>query len=179
VITIQRVRVRWTAAARGAPQAVARRGLCAPVMLPSALPRDEVVVHDVLADEAERYERRSGVAGGGPDLCRDLGLSLVARGSALVVDRLPGSAAYPRQSGPARLFTLAPGEVGEYRANFRFTFTTCPCNPSWYYEDQLVLVSHGPTSDDGFLSRTPHHRADHRVHLYGGSRRPVRGSRRA
>jgi hypothetical protein len=135
-----------------------------------------VVVHDVLADEAARYVRRDGVAAGGLDLSRDLGLSLVARGSSLVVDRLPDHAAYPRPTGPARLFTLAPGEIGEYRANFRFTVTTCPCNMDWYYEDQLILVSHGAT---GFLSRAPHHRADHRVHLYGGSRRPLRGSRRA
>lgn len=174
MITIQRVRVRWSAAARGAPHANARRGLCAPVLLPPVLPSGEVVIHDVLADEAARYERRDGVVGGDLDRTRDLGLWVSVQGSALVVDRLPGHAAYPRQSGPARLFTLRPGEVGRYRANFRFTFTTCPCNPSWYYEDWLIHVSHGEISNDGFISCTPDHEVNHRVHLYGGSRRPGR-----
>lgn len=125
-----------------------------------------MVVHDVLADESVRYARRDTVAGGGPGLARDLGLWLSATGSALVVDRLPGRAAFPRQSGPGRLFTLRPGEVGEYRANFRFTHTTCSCDPSWYYEDWLVRVSHGPMRDG-----RPDHAVDRRVNLYGGSRR--------
>jgi len=143
-------------------------------MLPPALPSDDVVVHDVLADEAARYERRDGVVSGGLGRTRALDLWLSAEGSALVVDRLPGHAAYPRQSGPGRLFTLMPGEVGEYRANFRFTFTSCACNPSWYYEDWLVLISHGEMSNGGFISCKPNHEVDHRVHLYGGSRRPSR-----
>jgi hypothetical protein len=84
-----------------------------------------VVLHDVLADEGVGYEHRDGVVSGGFDVARDLNLWLSMKGSALVVDRLPGRAAYPRQHGPGRLFTLAPGEVGEYRANFRFTVTSC------------------------------------------------------
>lgn len=174
VITIQRVRVRWSAAARGVPEAEARRGLCRPAKLRSTLPGDDVVIHDVLADEATRYERRDGVASGGLDRARGLDLWLSKQGSALVVDRLPGHAAYPRQSGPCRLFTLMPGDVGEYRANFRFTFTSCPCNPSWFYEEWLVLVSHGEMSNGEFISCKPDHAVDHRVQLYGGSRRPSR-----
>jgi hypothetical protein len=72
------------------------------------------------------------------------------------------------------LFTLMPGEVGEYRANFRLTSTSCACNPSWCYEDWLALISHGEMSNGGFISRKPNHAVDHRVHLYGGSRRPGR-----
>jgi hypothetical protein len=174
VITIQRVRVRWRAAARGAPQADARRGLCRPALLPPSLPSDAVVIHDVLADEAAGYVSHEGVVSGGLDRARDLDLWLSAEGSALVVDRLPGRAAYPRHSGPARLFTLMPGDIGGYRANFRFTFTTCACNPSWYYEDWLVLIGYGEVKTDGFVSRKPDHDADHRVHLCGGSRRPGR-----
>jgi hypothetical protein len=70
---------------------------------------------------------------------------------------------------------LAPGQIGRYRANFRFRHTDCACDPSWYYEDWLVLVSNGEVTADGFISRTPDHDLDHRVHLYGGSRRPPRG----
>lgn len=92
--------------------------------------------------------------------------------STLVVDRLPGHAAYPRPNGPARLFTLRSGQIGRYRANFRFTHTTCPCNPSWYYEDWLILIANGEIEADGFISGTPDHDIDQRVHLYGGPRRP-------
>jgi hypothetical protein len=172
VITIQRVRVRWSAAARGAPQADARRGLSRPATLPPSLPSDALVIHDLLADEAAGYTRHDGVVTGGLDRARDLDLWLSAEGSALVVDRLPGQAAYPRHSGPARLFTLMPGEIGGYRANFRFTVTTCACNPSWYYEDWQILVANGQIRSDGFISRKPDHDVDHRVHLYGGRRRP-------
>jgi hypothetical protein len=92
----------------------------------------------------------------------------------LVVDRLPGLAAYPRQSGPGRLFVLLPRQIGRYQANFRFTSTTCACNPSWYYEDWLILVANGQVRSDGFISRKPDHDVDQRVHLYGGPRRPSR-----
>jgi len=174
VITIQRVRVRWSAAGRGAEHANARRGLCRPTALPSSLPADDVVIHEVLADEATRYARHDDVISGDADRARDLELWLSSKGSTLVVDRLPGSAAYPRQSGPGRLFVLRPGQVGRYRANFRFTFTTCPCNPSWYFEDWLVLIANGETRTDDFIARKPDHDVDHRVHLYGGARRPGR-----
>jgi len=136
------------------------------------MPGGDVVVHDVLADEATGYMREGEVAGGGLQRARDLGLWLSAGTSRLVVDRLPGWAAYPRQSGPGRLFTLLPGQIGRYRANFRFTVTTCACNPSWYYEDWLILVANGQVRSDGFISGKPDYDVDHRAHLYGGRRRP-------
>jgi hypothetical protein len=143
-------------------------------VLPPSTPAGDVVIHDVLADEAARYVPEDGIVSGGLDQARDLDLRLSVESGTLVVDRLPGWAAYPRQSGPARLFTLKPGEIGRYRANFRFTVTTCPCNPSWYYEDRLILIANGEMRSDGFVSREPDHHVDHRVHLYGGSRRPRR-----
>ncbi len=146
-------------------------------MLPLSMPAGEVVVHDVLADEAARYTHRDDVFNSDLERARDLGLCLSPKDSGLVVDRLPGGFAYPREYGPTRLFTLRPGQIGSYRANFRFTFTTCPCNPSWYYEEWLVLIANGELRTDGFLSREPDHDADRRVHLYGGSRRPTGGSR--
>jgi hypothetical protein len=174
VITIQRVRVRWSPAARGAPHANARRGLCRPTILPLSLPDAAVVTHEVLADEATGYVPEEEVAGGGVDRARDLDLWLSTEASTLVVDRLPGWAAYPRRSGPARLFTLLPGQIGRYRANFRFTVTTCACDPSWYYEDWLILIANGEVRGDGFVTRTLDHDIDHRVHLYGGARRSRR-----
>ncbi|BAL88846.1 hypothetical protein AMIS_36260 [Actinoplanes missouriensis 431] len=138
------------------------------------MPAGDVAIHDVLADETARYVRRDGVVSGGLDRARDLGLWLSAESGALVVDRLPAGAAYPRHSGPARLFTLKPGETGRYRANFRFTVTTCACNPGWYYEDWLILIANCEMKADGFVSRKPDHHVDHRVHLYGGSLRPSR-----
>jgi hypothetical protein len=127
-----------------------------------------VVIHDVLADG---HVRQEDVVGGDLDRALDIDLRLSADGPELTVDRMPGRAAYPRRNGPARLFRLRPGEVGALRANFRFTYTECPCNPSWYYEDWLVLVGHGEMRTDEFRSRRPDHEVDHRVHLYGGSRR--------
>jgi hypothetical protein len=138
------------------------------------MPAGDLVVHDVLAEEAAGYAFRHDVAGGGLDVARDLGLLLAWRGSALVVDRLPAGEAYPRRSGPARLFTLGAGEVGRYRANFRFWFTSCACDPSWYYEDWLIHLRNGETEAGGFRHHTADHDVDHRVHLYGGSRRPAR-----
>jgi hypothetical protein len=172
VITIQRVRVRWSAAARGAPQANARRGLSRPAMLSPSLPSGDVVIHEVLADEATGYARQDEVAIGGIERARNLDLWLSPETSTLVVDRLPGHAAYPRRNGPTRLFTLLPGQIGRYRANFRFTATTCACNPSWYYEDWLILIGNGEIRTDGFISCKPDQDVDHRVHLYGGPRRP-------
>ena len=136
------------------------------------MPAGDVVIHDVLADEAARYVPYDGVVGGGLEKARDLDLWLSEENGTLVVDRLPGGAAYPRQSGPARLFALKLGEIGRYRANFRFTGTTCACNPSWYYEDWLILIANSEMKTDGFVSHRPGHDVDHRVHLYGGSRRP-------
>ncbi|MFI5895688.1 hypothetical protein ACIA5D_36895 [Actinoplanes sp. NPDC051513] len=116
--------------------------------------------------------RQDEVTSGGVQRVRDLDLWLSTETSTLVVDRLPGRAAYPRQSGPARLVTLLPGQIGRYRANFRFTVTTCACNPSWYYEDWLIHIANCGTRTDGFIGRRLDHDIDHRVHLYGGPRRP-------
>jgi hypothetical protein len=175
VITIQRVRVRWSAAARGAPHANARRGLCCPVVLPPSLPVGDVVIHDVLADEANGYTRHGESTNGSVKRAQDIGLWLSSSGAALVVERLPGRAAYPRMNGPARLFTLEPGQVGRYRANFRFT--GCACNPSWFYEEWLIQVGNGEINADGFVQKEPDHDVDHRTHLYGGSRRARTGDR--
>ena len=171
MITIQRVRVRWTAAARGAPQANLRRGLDRPVLLPAGLPTSEVVVHEVLTDEAAGYELRAEVLAGGLPRARDVGLGLIAEDSAVAVERLPGWAAYPRAHRSGRLFKLLPGQVGRYRANFRLT--GCACNPSWYYEDWVMHISNGRAEPDRFLQGRPDHDVDERVHLYGGAARPA------
>jgi hypothetical protein len=166
LIVIQRVRVRWTAAARGAPAANARRGLDQAVALPEPLPDTDVVIHEVLADEAFNDERRDEVLAGSVKQAHDIDLWLSRDGTTVTVDRLPGSAAFPRPSALTRLFVLAPGQVGRYRANFRFT--GCHCDPSWYYEDWLVHVSNGQTARDRFVHGQPDRDVDHRMHLYGG-----------
>ncbi|MEU8180773.1 hypothetical protein AB0B86_08360 [Micromonospora sp. NPDC049047] len=179
MIVIQRVRVRWSATSRGAPEANARRGFDRPVMLPAPLPTGDVVVHDVLADEAASYSRRSEILTGGVSIALDLTLRLTFEGSAVTVARLPGRAAFPRSRVSTRLFTLAHGQVGRYRANFRFRFTDCACDPSWYYEDWLVHVSNGSAAADRFPGGEPEHVVDNRVHLYGGVARRGNRLRRA
>jgi hypothetical protein len=124
------------------------------------------MIHDVLADEATGYAAHAESASGGLKQARDVGLWLSSKGPALVVERLPGHAAYPRQSGSARLFTLEPGQVGRYRANFRFTGGAC--DPSWFYEDWLIHLCNGQINADRFVQSEPDHDVDHRTHLYGG-----------
>ncbi|WP_245871339.1 hypothetical protein [Asanoa hainanensis] len=169
MIVIQRVRARWSVGGRGAPQANARRGLVRPLALPDSLPSGEtVVVHDVVFAEADGYARRDTVFAGGLELARDLDLWLAVDGSAATVERLPGWAAYPRPRAATRLFTLTDGQVGRYRANFRFR--GCQCDPSWSYEDWLVTVGNGNAR---LADNEPDHDVDHRVHLYGGPGRRV------
>ncbi|MGC4746879.1 hypothetical protein ACLQ28_14620 [Micromonospora sp. DT201] len=108
-------------------------------------------------------------------IARSLGLWLTFDGSAVTVERRPGRAAFPRAGAATRLFTLSHGQVGRYRANFRFRFTDCACDPSWYYEDWAVYVSNGNVAQDRFLRGEPDRDVDKRVHLYGGSAR--RGNR--
>jgi len=176
VITIQRVRVRWSVATRGAPQADVRRGLDRAVRLPALTSTWDVAVHDVLADEVAGYQFRDEVLTGGVERARDVGLWVTVGESAITVERLPGWAAYPRPRGSARLFKLLPGQMGRYRANFRFI--GCSCDPSWFYEDWVVHVSNGPVEPDGFVRGQPDHDVDDRVHLYGGAVRSANRSHR-
>lgn len=127
-----------------------------------------MVVHDVFADEATDYAPHADVWSGGLERARDVDLWLTETGAALVVKRLPGRAAYPRRSGAARLFSLMPGQTGRYRANFRFRYTACACDPSWYYEDWLMHICHGDIKAGGFVQCEPDYDIDHRIHLYGG-----------
>jgi hypothetical protein len=139
-----------------------------PVVLP-VLSASEVVIHDVLADEATGYARHAKVLSGGVEVGRDIGLWLTDEGATLTVERLPGWAAYPPDSGSARLFTLLPGEVGRYQANFRF-WGRC-CSRTWHYESWTVHVGNGRVDADRFARGRPDHDVDKRVHLYGGKAR--------
>jgi hypothetical protein len=167
VVVIQRVRVRWGAGSRGAAHATARRRIPQVLELP-ALPNDEVVVHDVFHDEALAY-RPTPQVGAGPAEARAVGLWIEIADDGVVVERLPGWAAYPIRRAPARLFTLKSGQVGRYHANFRFT--GCACAPQWYYEQWTVHVAHAEPRPDLFLAGVPVREVDDRVHLYGGALR--------
>ena len=63
--------------------------------------------------------------------------------------RMPENATSSDGWGSAVAEAELPGQIGRYRANFRFTVTTCACNPSWYYEDWLILVVNGQVPSDG------------------------------
>jgi hypothetical protein len=65
--------VRWTASARGAPAANARRSLDQAMALPGSLPDADVVIHEVLADEVVNHERRDEVLAGGMKRAHDIG----------------------------------------------------------------------------------------------------------
>jgi hypothetical protein len=113
---------------------------------------------------------------GGLGRARDVGLWVSRDGATVTVERLPGRAAYPRPRPSTRLFTLGPGEVGRYRANFRFT--GCACNPSWFYETWVVHVSNGSVNTDRFNQGGPDRDVDDRVHLYGAASSPAERGRR-
>jgi hypothetical protein len=166
VITIQRVRVRWDAATRGATHANARRGLCRPVRLPAALPEGDVVIHEVLTDFSAGRSHHERTLTGTMDRAHDLGLWLRLDGGTLIVERSPGSAAHPSWSGPDRLFRLEPRQVGQYRANFRFSGYCC--GQRWSYEEWLIRIGHNGVDPETFSRRRPVHDVDRRVRLYGG-----------
>ncbi|TDC43027.1 hypothetical protein [Micromonospora sp. KC213] len=98
-------------------------------------------------------------------------MSVLSIGAAysVIVDRLPGWAAYPARHTSYRMFTLQPGQIGRYRANLRFT--GCACAPRWCYESWTVHIAFTPPRPDLFLSGVADRDVDQRVHLYGGSAR--------
>ncbi|MET0494068.1 MAG: hypothetical protein ABW000_13155 [Actinoplanes sp.] len=134
MITIQRVRVRWTTAGREAPQAGKRRrrttaaASTARSCSPASLPADEVVIYEVLADESSGYTRHEEVLAGGVARARETGLWLRLEGTNVTARRMPSRAAFPYADRPARLFTITAGQVGRYRANSRFASSVSyPC----------------------------------------------------
>lgn len=167
-ITVQRVSVWWTKAGRDARSADLRRGLPEAFPLP-ALPEPEpeperepehaVLLHNVemwerwdyAPREDVRYVSRSEVP---------WSLRLSEHGGLLTVSRAPGGTeAFPRR-WPRPLFTLRPGEVGRYRANFRFT---AGWSGDWVYSDWILCIGHRARR-----TSVPVVDVDDRVHLYGG-----------
>lgn len=164
-LVVQRIRLRWTS--RDAAAATVRGRLPREYALPP-LPADEVAVHEVLLDEATGH-RPTEQLRTGPDAVRDAGLWVAWRDGRAAVDRLPGNASYPRPGVHTRLFTLAPGQLGRWRANFRFT--GCQCSARWWYEEWTVHVAHPPVTGQPFQDAGWERDRDDRVHLYGGPRR--------
>lgn len=168
VLVVQRVRVRWDANARGAAHAVRRRSVAEAYELPPLPAGEMLVVHDVLADEADCYRPVSSV-GSGAQAMQAVGLHAALTAESVVIDRLSNRAAYPAWRTSYRLFTLRPGQYGRYRANFRFT--GCACAPHWYYETWTVHIAFTSPRPNLFLNATADRDIDQRVHLYGGRAR--------
>jgi hypothetical protein len=163
VVVIQRVRIRWSAASRGAAAANVRRGIPDALPLPT-LPDAPIVLHDVLVDEGTAYAPTTAVVTDAA--ARRAGLWIEVVGDEVRVDRLPGAVGgYPRWHGPDLLFVLQPGEVARYRANFRFAGGCC--SDQWHYEQWSVHVAHAAPTAELFLQARHTHDIDHRVHLYG------------
>ena len=167
VVIVQRVRVRWSAASRGAAQANSRRAIPDAFPLPST-PAGEIIVHDVFAGETNGYRpTQQFLVGSGQ--ARDAWLSIELHDDTAVLDWLPDYAAFPTRSGRSRLFTLAPGQIARYRANFRFTGSCC--SPQWYYEQWTIQAANAPARSDLFRHARYARDIDDRVHLYGGIQR--------
>lgn len=166
MVVVQRVRLRWTASDRAADRANARRAVPDAFDLPP-LPTGSVVIHDVLADVRDGYRPAATILAGADAAARHLWLWIEVRADTVSVDRLPGYAAYPTRSGPARLFTLADGQFARYRANFRFTGGSC--SPHWSYEQWTIHIANTPQPAP-FRNAHYAHDIDERVHLYGRPR---------
>ncbi|MEU0490941.1 hypothetical protein ABZ249_17070 [Nocardiopsis sp. NPDC006139] len=161
-ITVQRVSVWWTKAGRDARSADLRRGLPDAFPLPDLPGPDpeQVLLHNVEMwerwdyepREEARYVPRSGIP---------WSLRLREHGGLLTVSRAPGGTeAFPRR-WPRPLFTLRPGEVGRYRANFRFTALSHQSD--WTYGDWTLRIGYRAPR-----ASAPAVDVDDRVHLYGG-----------
>lgn len=172
-VVIQRIRVTWPADARGARDANLRRGLSDARHLPESPPGEPVVVHDVVAAHETGY-RFSERMRFGADATAEASPRLETTERGVTVHVHPRWAVYPWHERPSRLFTLAPGEIGIYRANFRFR-GWCPCSAEWWYEDWTIRVANAPNRPDLFRATTPRHVADRRVQLYGGRVRRTAG----
>ncbi|MGC5019639.1 hypothetical protein [Micromonospora sp. DT47] len=166
-LVVQRVRVRWGSRARGAPDAALRRSIPQAYRLPQP-PDERILVHEVLADETTGYQPVATLSTGA-EAAREAGLWIELADGRAVVDRLPGRAAYPLRRISVQLFTLEPGQVGRYRANFRFT--GCACAPAWHFEQWTVHVAYAVARPELFLNPTYARDVDDRVHLYGGTAR--------
>ncbi|HCT75312.1 MAG TPA: hypothetical protein DGG94_04325 [Micromonosporaceae bacterium] len=169
MIVIQRVRVRWGADARDSRHANLRSGLPDAFTLPGVDACD-VLVHDVLMDEANAYQPTTSIEYG-LSAARDAGIRLdVDNDGVVIVDQLPGRQAYPIRRRTQRLFIVRKGQIGRYKANFRFT--GCACAPQWYYEQWTThITSEDHINTDVFVNCERHHDVDQRVHLYGGQNR--------
>ncbi|TYB38651.1 hypothetical protein FXF50_09555 [Micromonospora sp. AP08] len=163
-LVVQRIRLRWTS--RDAAAATVRGRLPQTYALPR-LPAGGLTVHEVLRDEAADYRPVEEVREG-EGAAREVGLWIEWRDGVALVDRLPGHASFPVRRAGARLFTLAPGQLGRWRANFRFT--GCQCSARWWYEQWTVHVAHAPAHADLFRDARWSRDRDDRVHLYGGPR---------
>lgn len=182
-VVVQRVRVRWSKEGRGAREAARRAAIGRAFPLPAPVPvharralpvgdvrspvpdRTPLLVHDVLIEtegDVRVHERTVAEAA-------EVRLRLTETDDGLKAERLPTYAAYPLLRRHSHLFTLGPGQVGRYLANFRFT--GCACAPRWHYEEWTTYVATLPASRDLFLGRERFDAEfDGRVSLYGRSR---------
>ncbi|MEV4414569.1 hypothetical protein [Catellatospora sp. NPDC049609] len=167
MVVVQRIRVVWRRHERGAAHADLRRGVPQVLRLPESLPDAAVVVHDVVADSRTGYRLTERILSH-REAAEAVALELAPADGGVTVRATASWAAYPRHEQPRRLFTVPDGQVGLYRANFRWQGSTCAWQ--WWYEDWTVRVANAPAQPHLFVERVPRHVADHRVHLYGGRR---------
>lgn len=179
-LAVQRVAVDWSRATRGACDAEKRSRLPDMFALPEVPPGAAAVRHDVVMSEVRGYRPQSTFGAEPDDVLRHrvmprLGLRFTVDGDRLLARRVPVGDAFPRRR-PVLMFALAPGELGRYRVNFRFT--SFSHESDWRYGQWTLTVGFRAAPAE-FAVRPPAADVDDRVSLYGNGtvRRRARGER--
>jgi hypothetical protein len=164
MLVIQRVRLRWSPLGRGASGGAVRGRVPETFPVPAG-DQGKVVIHEILMDEETAYKPVEQIrAYDDIDQVDWLSVKKLPDG-AIRIEWNPVWASYPINRRLVEMCTLRPGQLGRYRANFRFT--GCACAPRWSYQQWTVNIAHAPAREDLFVQGRFHVEKDDRVSLYG------------
>jgi hypothetical protein len=168
-IILQRIRIVWTKASRGAPRASKRASIADALALPTQRRAGRVFVHDMVADERNAFEFVAGPKIAATDRAR---ASSAERGffgpvewvaledGSLAVSLRPEGTGAPRRP-VRRLFALQPGQWGKLVVNERIAV-----EETWLYAQSVVNVAFAtPLRADLFEGTQPVKAVDLRARL--------------
>jgi hypothetical protein len=171
-VTLQRIRIEWTKASRGAPGAARRAAIDDAFPLPGPNQREVVLVHDVVAREEDGFVFSEApprpsrtLAANELDPQRGYLEPIAWRASPsqrgdLIVHLRPSGLSAPR-CAHTRAFLLSPGQWGRVLLNERFGL-----DRGWRYSQTIVNIAFCRCwSTDLFTTTSPTHVFDARARL--------------